>query len=422
MRRTDHLSTVFHMPSHQLLVPDFMHPMRTVGVIGCGIMGGSIALAAARADLDVVVYDVNEDTRILATQAGLRVAATPAEACRNRDLVVIATPVDQISTLVPMIKPYLEPDTVVTEIGSVKSATRGIVEALSSSRVSVVPCHPMAGSERFGFANSNPEMLRGCTWLVCPTTSTSAASRLAAFIDLLEAGRVLTCPLDAHDTVVAVVSHLPQLTASLLAATIGGAERSYANGALAAAGGGFRDTTRIADSSLTMWAPVLEGNRTLLATLLDELSDRATAISAALRRGDMASVEELFKDAHATREAWRRTLPSESATSEKATLEHTPWRDPQTGASAWLDRSLGWETVRTSVEDPAEHAEVSARFLAAMLNLQVPPAITSPGQNFKAVAAALRTAGADVTERETWTADGLPVKGVMLENRFIVLT
>lgn len=409
------------MTSYKNLTPDHMHPIRSVGIIGCGVMGGAIALAAHATGADVVVFDLDENTRQLAASAGLGVALTPAAACKGRDLVIIATPVDEISALVPMVKPYLEPDTIVTEIGSVKASTRGIVEALSSPRVSVVPSHPMAGSEHFGFENASPEMLQGCTWLVCADQNDPAASRLAAFVAALGAGRALTCPLDAHDTVVAVVSHFPQLTASLLAATVGSAEQAYANGAFAAAGSGFRDTTRIADSSLTMWAPVIEGNRTMVATLLDELAERAATLAHALRHGEMGAVAELFDEAHRARATWRLSHPEPEATTLKPAEEPATWYDEHTGERAWIDRSFGWETVRTSAEDPKQHVGVSARFLAAALNLPTTP-VVSDGPHHKIVAAALREAGADVSERETWTADGLPVNGVVFDQRFIVLT
>jgi hypothetical protein len=214
---------------------------------------------------------------------------------------------------------------------------------------------------------------------------------------------------------VAVTSHLPQVTASLLAATVGAAERVYANGAFMAAGGGFRDTTRVADSTISMWRPVIEGNRTMIATLLDDLTSRAAALSEALRRGDMDAVEALFKEAHEARDAWR-TANELSYDEHSATVTNeTPrWFDSSTGETAWIDRSFGWETVRTSAEDPDRHASVAARFLASEMGLEIDPTKTEEDggrlPNYKKVA------------RETWTADGLPVNGITLHNRFVVLT
>jgi prephenate dehydrogenase len=412
--------TVRAMNRHSEIHPDLTRPMLAVGVIGAGVVGGSVALAAHRAGLDVVVYDSDPGTIAAARAAGLSVAATPAEACVGRDLVVLATPVDEMMVVAPMIRPYLEPDTVVTEVGSVKAPVRGLVEALSSPRVSVVPSHPMAGSERFGFANAAADLLDGCTWLLCSDENDPAATRLAAFVAAIGGGRTLRCALDAHDIVVAVVSHLPQLAASILAAAVGAAEENYANGAFAAAGGGFRDSTRIADSSLVMWLPVIEANRAMLATLLEDLAGRAAATAAALRRNDMDAISELFADAHAARDKWRAALPAPAPVPTPPPPPPVTWRD-ESGAVAWIDGSLGWETVRTDVTDPLAHAEVVARFLAKELALPAVPVITEQGANHKRVAAALVAAGADVTTRETWTADGLHVGGVQAADRFFVI-
>ena len=110
----------------------------------------------------------------------------------------------------------------------------------------------------------------------------------------------------------------------------------------------------------------------------------------------------------------------------RRTRESTPpaspkWKDPVTGSHAWLDGTLGWETVRTDAADPHEHACVVARFLAAELGVQGAPIVADQGSNHLRVAAALADLGADVTSRETWTADGLHVGGVQAGSRFFVV-
>lgn len=402
--------------------PNHLYPLGRLGVIGCGIMGGSIALAALEAGLDVVVYDISPGTLRLAEEAGLKTAVTPADACANRDVVVLAAPVDAILSLAPMIKPFLEHGTIVTEIGSVKAPLRGLVESLSSSHVSVVPSHPMTGSELVGFENAAASLLRGCTWLVCPTADNDSAARLSAFVSTIGAARTLSWPLENHDAAVAAVSHLPQLTASLLAAVAGAAEESYARGALIAAGGGFRDTTRVADSSLDVWLPVIDGNRVMLATLLDDLAARASEVAQGLRSGDLSSVERLFKDGHETRDRWRQTLASSSEPNEP----HQPptptiWRDTESSEEVWLEGSGAWMTVRTTVKDPAIHADLVLKYMAHLLSLDTSEISTVEGPNHVRVASALRAAGVSLAEKETWSADGLSLKGVVIEDVFYII-
>lgn len=149
-----------------------LFPIRSVAVIGTGLMGGSIALAARDAGLDVVTYDVDPGTCEQLRESGFTVADTPGAACRDADVVVLAAHVDELLAIAPMIRPYLSPDTIVTDIASVKTPVRALVDTLSSELVSVIPSHPMAGSERSGFANASSSILSGCTWLVCCDTET----------------------------------------------------------------------------------------------------------------------------------------------------------------------------------------------------------------------------------------------------------
>ena len=257
--------------------------------------------------------------------------------------------------------------------------------------------------------------------MVCADEKDPAANRLAAFIEAIGGGRSLRCALDAHDIVVGVVSHLPQMVSSLLAASVKDAVDNYANGAFSAAGGGFRDTTRIADSPISMWRPVIEGNRAMIATLLEDMATRTSAVAESLRKGDMVVVDELFSDAHAARDAWRTANPEVSPVVENPSVEPSRWADSNTGGTAWLDGTLGWETVRTDAADPLRHAEIVARFLAAELGLSGEPVVRGKESNHLRVARALEEIGAPVSVRETWTADGLHVGGVEAAGRFFVV-
>lgn len=413
------------------ITPSPRRPLTQLGVIGCGLMGGSIALAAQAAGQDVIVYDADPATRARAAAAGLTVARSPGAATQGRDLVVLATPVDTLSTLAPEVRPYLEPGCLVTEIGSVKTPARTLCSVLGSEHTRVIPTNPMAGSAHTGFSHASAELLAGATWLVCAPPADEDARRLAAWVDALGAGATLAVSLEAHDATVAVVSHLPQLTASLLAATVGAAEAQYAPGALAAAGTGFRDATRLAESSFTMWGPIVDANRALVAMLLHELAACTEAVAVALDQGEDAALAAAFAAAQATRARWHEARPTRPADrpTPAAPEVRAPWEDPETGAKAWLDRSLGWETVRTTCDEPAAHAAVAACYLGAGLGFdpawvrtQLPADTTGRQLNFERVAAALQAVGAPVQPRRTYTADGLHVGGVVLDDgRFIVI-
>lgn len=265
------------------------------------------------------------------------------------------------------VRPFLEDGTVVSEIGSVKSPVRALNDILSRRQVAVVPSHPMAGSEKQGFSAADPAVIRGWTWLMCPGDDQVSARRLAAFVMSIGAARCLAVSVEAHDAVVAVVSHLPQMAATLTAVVAGDAEKIYARGSLVAAGGGFRDTTRVADSSMGMWQPILAANGPLVATLLRDLAARCERAADALCRQDLDVIGGLFDAAHETRELWRSVQPepvSPVLAGVAGATGVSRWLDQVTGEAAWLDNSMGWETVRTSTADPSLHMMVTTRFLA----------------------------------------------------------
>lgn len=237
------------------------------------------------------------------------------------------------------------------------------------------------------------------------------------------------------------MSHFPQMVSTLLAGAVLDAESEYAAGALAVAGPGFRDTTRLADSSSVMWHPILEANRTLVSTLLRRFADAVDATATELERNDLGAVDERFDRANLAREQWRAAQPAPAGetlaaavhdpTADQAAAGHR-WVDAITGHVAWFDRSLGWDTVRTSAESAREHRLVATGFLADIFGLDAGPLVErlrdsdeasdSARENYRWVTRALQDAGADVTEETTWTADGLFVGGVSVPGRgFVVI-
>jgi len=411
------------MKRFQDVSPEYRDPLHRVTVLGAGLVGGSIARSARSAGCRVVLYDADETVCAQAALEGFQVADSPGEACVGAEVVFLAVPVEQVAALAPMIRSSIDQDSIVTDVCSVKRPVQGLRGLLGSTGARVILGHPMAGSHQSGFVASRADLFSGCTWLLCDAGSGQDARRLAALLERLGAARILDCPVEVHDTVVAVVSHLPQVAASALAASIGHFEETLANGALEAAGGGFRDSTRLAESPYALWEPLMRTTSPVLAMLLEDLSARMRAAAEALRNDDMEVVEKMFRDGGSCRAVWKGAQPVGVVSVREDAVESPRWLDPVTGHSAWLDRSLAWETVRTSAQKPGEHVEATARYLAAALGVDPgTDAFVPAGTHASSVASYLTGLGLTATARETWTADGLHVEGVDLpDGRFIVV-
>lgn len=414
------------MPSLKPVAVNKEHAVSNVAVLGTGLVGGSIALAAQRDGCHVKIYDISPETMSAAKTAGLTVVDSPSDLCKDTDALFIAVPVEQVQAVAAMIKGSLESRCIVTDVSSVKRPVQGLPGLLSASRSPVILGHPMAGSHTSGFATARADLFEGCTWLLCDAEGNPESDRLAALLLRIGAGRVLDCPTHIHDTLVAAVSHLPQIAASALAATVGSAVETLATGALDIAGGGFRDSTRIAESPYPTWRPILRENKDVLAMFLDDLARNVTGAATALRTGDDAALSSLFAAGGECRRRWKGTRPDGETpgTAERDEHESAHWVDPLSGETAWLDQSFAWETVRTSANEPRRHALVSARYLATLCGLDstLIEAIPENVTHGEAAARAVTKAGATVTARTTWTADGLHVEGVDLpDGRFIVL-
>ena len=416
---------IVNMPKFKPVHYNEHDPIERVCVIGAGLIGGSISLAARRAGCAVTVYDTDPVACRLASDSGLTVASSPAEAVTNAQVVFLAVPAEDVFTVVPMIRAALRPGMIVTDVASVKEPLHGLRGFIGATGADVILGHPMAGSQHAGFAAARLDLFEGCTWLLCDANGDPAAGRLASFLLRLGASRVLDCPSSSHDTLVAVASHLPQIAASALAASVGHAEATIANGALEITGGGFRDSTRIAESPYAMWQPILRANSEVLVMLLEDLADRIDLAARTLAAGE--SLEVLFTDGNSCRKSWRETLPVAPVNLDVSTTTPVLWRDHLSGFDAWIDGTLAWETIRTTASRPADHVLVSARFIGHLLGVDLTEhvasaAFTAPGGHAKAIVAALLTCNVDCAYKETWTADGFHVEGVELTSgRFLVV-
>lgn len=231
----------------------------TVVLAGVGLIGGSVGLGIRQRFLADEVIGLDRDPTVLDAARGLGVIDSaqlePGSWLERADLVLLATPAKTIVPFANRIAPYLRPDTIVTDVGSVK---REVVAGLRSLRF--VGGHPMAGSDRAGVLNADAALLETAVWVLTPDDSTDpdALASVKAFVTALGARPIHTSP-EQHDRLVAVVSHLPYLTAVALTTLVEEGDERDLKMLLAA--GGFRDLTRVASGSPLMSRDMLAGNR-----------------------------------------------------------------------------------------------------------------------------------------------------------------
>jgi prephenate dehydrogenase len=245
-----------------------------VRIVGAGLLGTSLGLALRRQGVEVELADPSPTAVALAVDLG---AGVRAPAGRPVGLVVVAAPPDVIADVVE-VELAAHPDSIVTDVASVKA---GPLKALQHRGVDLrryVGSHPMAGRERSGAVAARADLFAGQPWVVCrhPASSPAAVSAVRALAHAV-GGIVTELDAEAHDIAVALVSHVPQVLASLTAARLTDAPPA----ALALSGQGLRDVTRIAASDPALWTQILGANAAAVADVLQGVrSDLDEALAA----------------------------------------------------------------------------------------------------------------------------------------------
>jgi cyclohexadieny/prephenate dehydrogenase len=279
-----------------------------VAILGCGLIGSSIARAARETGAAgaVVLFDQNPRVLEEALALGLgEIALSARAAVSGADLVVLAMPVGAMGEAAAHIAPALTPGAIVTDVGSTKRAVADAVVPHLPDHAFFIPGHPIAGTEQSGPAAGFAGLLRGRWMVVTPLSDArpgyaTALERLCSFWTRLGA-RVETMDVDRHDLVLAITSHVPHLIAYTIVATAEDLETVTEQEVVKYSAGGFRDFTRIAASDPTMWRDVFLSNREAVLEILGRFSEDLAALQRAIRWGDGEKLYDTFARARRVR-------------------------------------------------------------------------------------------------------------------------
>jgi prephenate dehydrogenase len=310
-----------------------------VAVVGTGLIGASVGLAARRGGASVRGFDADPESLALAGERGaVEPAQTLADAVADAEIAVVAAPVTTLPRLVEEVL-AAAPEATVTDVGSTKAA---VCAAVGDARF--IGGHPVAGAETQGPAHARPELFEGATWFLTPRASSDADRyrALHGFVVSLGAVPVAVDP-DAHDRLLALTSHLPHALANLLLNQVG-ASRVEGHDPLAASGGSLRDMTRVAGANPRVWVDIFLENAEALRLALAEHRARVERLEAALAAGDAGFLARWIGEAAGNRrELYRDAYPAGDL---QRVLVHIPDRP---GVLAGITQALGAE--RINIED-----------------------------------------------------------------------
>ena len=287
--------------------------VRQLGVVGCGLMGGSFALALKRHGLvqRVVGYSRSPSTTERAKRMGvIDVAAESALlAVAGSDVVLVAVPVAATEATLRSIRDLVAPDVLVMDVGSTKRDVVDAAERVLGERLgSFVPAHPIAGKEAAGIEHADAALYAGRQVILTPLPA-SRPDLVQKATDLWAAigARVLTMTPEHHDAAFAAVSHLPHLLAFAYFGAV--AAQPAGRDLLALAGPGFRDFTRIAASDPVVWRDILLANRDEVLQQSQRFRRTLDAFEQVMRAGDAQALEELIRGVARERAQWQMSGP-----------------------------------------------------------------------------------------------------------------
>ena len=282
--------------------------LRNLAILGPGLLGGSLLLAARRRGLaERISVWARRDSALDAVR---RLAAADlasnalAEVVAEADMVVVCTPVDTVAGLAERALPHLTAGALVTDVGSVKHTIATRLDAAFAARdAQFVGSHPMAGSEQSGIESASADLYTGALAIVTPTPRSdhAAARRVHALWKALGCRTCEVAPAE-HDRIVATISHLPHLAAAALVL----AARDGHDSALDCLGNGFLDTTRIASGPEALWRQIVAHNKPAILQALGGFIDSLGQLRHSIDTEDWRAVEDFLGKARQTRDNIRQ--------------------------------------------------------------------------------------------------------------------
>jgi prephenate dehydrogenase len=272
----------------------------SVGIVGVGMMGGSIALAALRAGYRVFLYDQMASEKLAGPKfRKASVVNELSELVSNSRLIILATPIGALSQVSVALSEFVNPSHVISDVASVKRPVAELLATAFRNRCEYVPAHPMAGSEKSGAEAARDDLFVGAVTLLCPELAAQASSvtLVTEFWEKLGT-RVVLMNVTAHDRSVALVSHLPHLVAALMVKHVAATNKP----ALDLCGPGFRDATRIASGAPELWADILLSNSEAVQEELCGFKRELEEAIALLGERDAKKLQALLDEAKENRD------------------------------------------------------------------------------------------------------------------------
>ncbi len=281
---------------------------RQITIIGIGLIGSSIALAAKAFGAVDTVKIWDKSPKIRAEASGLKlgqVVETEAEAVADADLVILCPPVGAIKAAAESCAPFMKAGAILSDVGSVKGKPALDMLNAASDSILVIPGHPIAGTEQSGPSAGFAELFQNRWCILTPQDEQSedyaaGLARLDAFWTQLGSNVQVMTPRH-HDMVLSITSHLPHLIAFNIVATAGDLEEVTDSEVVKFSAGGFRDFTRIAASDPTMWRDVFLNNKEAVLESLGRFSEDLAALQRAIRWNDGETLHALFTRARGIR-------------------------------------------------------------------------------------------------------------------------
>jgi len=282
---------------------------KRLALIGCGLMGGSFALAARRAGLVSAVsgYSRSEKSTRRAQDLGIvdEVATSPADAVRQADLVLIAVPVASTGSTLEALLPGLAAEALVMDVGSTKcDVVLAAKQALGERIGQFMPAHPICGKEVAGIDHADAQLYQGQQLILTPLAANSPEQIARARALWLALGCTVRCmDADEHDRALAAISHFPHLLAFAFMGSL--LKQAEGESYLAVAGPGFRDSTRIAAADPQLWTDVLLANASEVLAQSQRLHESLFVLEQLIQQGDGKALKDFITEVSQRRGFWK---------------------------------------------------------------------------------------------------------------------